>query len=475
MAIIDEKQSIFGEIGAMKTLTDGFPKLNNLTNSFPSINNDANSLDFVIDLLKTLIGFDDLKDTVSNILTYEMDDIEVEIKKTLKLELKSIVSCGVNPSLPSFVKSTGAGVNIGVSKVDFLNLMRIDPTSSEGKFVYDDVGSGLLSEDFNTFLFNTIQTDGTPQNWGGVTSSEDMLTTTFISDTGTETNILNFKTHPNYDDKTLTDLNNDYIDSISLFGSEKMINNIIDGLFGTITPSFNKSQKQLENEEKINNVLECINNLDDSDVLSDNFFEFSNEEIQTIQTNASNRKQGIRILETCDNIVSSVPLASLEELSSSLSATTTKAEMKSVISDSLEDMSEVSAINEGNETDKVSIKINFIELLLKRLMTSIANLIITPKVISIFVLNYKIIQGQGESYEDGVDFIKKNKNLFQSIQNRIRDIVVTLLLKKAMKELTQLVAERQARRLIESKKNRTSQLLSLVGVPQEVLRRIRGL
>ena len=174
MGIIDDKKKVFGQIAAFRTLTEGLPKLN-LTSSFPSINNNTSSLDFLIDLLKSLIGFEEMRDTVVDILTYQLQDIELEVKKSIKSVLKSIVSCGVNPSLPDFIKSGGDGINIRIDKVDFLNLMKTNPSGNEGKFVYDDYASKLNSDDFNTFLYYTIQ-DGNRQSWNDIIPAFQQLT-----------------------------------------------------------------------------------------------------------------------------------------------------------------------------------------------------------------------------------------------------------------------------------------------------------
>ncbi|MHA1988375.1 MAG: hypothetical protein ACW98D_17205 [Promethearchaeota archaeon] len=148
MGIVDDKKKIFGQIGAMRTLNEGFPDIA-LTDSFPSLNNESNTMDFLIDLLKTLIGFEELKEEVVDILTYHLRDLEVEIKKVIKLELKSIVSCGVNPSIPSFIKNDG--IDIRVEKVDFLNTLKVNPNGTEGKFLYDEPSSQLASSTITKF------------------------------------------------------------------------------------------------------------------------------------------------------------------------------------------------------------------------------------------------------------------------------------------------------------------------------------
>ena len=45
MSIRSQKDSIFGQIAALKTLNDNFPKFN-LGNSFSSINNKTNPINF---------------------------------------------------------------------------------------------------------------------------------------------------------------------------------------------------------------------------------------------------------------------------------------------------------------------------------------------------------------------------------------------------------------------------------------------
>jgi hypothetical protein len=50
-----------------------------------SLNNvKSDSLSYLTDLIKSLVGFEALKETVVETLTYNLDDIELEVKLTLK-------------------------------------------------------------------------------------------------------------------------------------------------------------------------------------------------------------------------------------------------------------------------------------------------------------------------------------------------------------------------------------------------------
>lgn len=465
MSIVGKKKKVFGNIAAAKTLTEGIPKLK-LSSSFPSINNGGNSITFLTDLIKSLIGYEALVETVVNILTRSLTDIEREIKKALKSELKSIVSCGVDPSLPAWIKSTTpTGLVVEVNKIDFMDLLKVDPDSIGGKLLYGD------STDFNRFLYDTIQMGGTPNTWNG------MLEVRFdaVGVGGNPNNTFVIKAAAGYDTKTLTDLNNDFIDSLKLFNSEGIINRIIDTIFGSISVSVKKTTKQLENEAKINNVVDCMVNADTDDVMDNNFFSFTNEEVYVHQQEADLRQKGIVKLECCNKIAASIPVSLLTNLNTQLSAATTTQEQQAVISTNLNQMAEQTTVNSTNSSDNIAIKLNFFQQIIETIVKAIVGVILSPKVVTIFMVNYKIIYGPDAEYGDGVDFIKKNKNLIRNITKSISAMIIKILVSIALKKIGELVADSAIQKQKEKGKNRLAQILSLVGIPQDTLRIIKGL
>jgi hypothetical protein len=83
--------------------------------------------------------------------------------------------------------------------------------------------------------------------------------------------------------------------------------------------------------------------------------------------------------------------------------------------------------------------------------------------------------GQNAEYVDGVDFLKQNKTLISTIIDNIRDSISKKLLSIVLKEVTRLAAESAFNIETEKIKNRSGQILSLVGVPQDIIRQISGL
>jgi hypothetical protein len=472
MGVLDKKRKVFGNIAAAKTLTESMPKLK-LSSSFPSINNNGDSITFLTDLIKSLIGYAALIKALVDILTNSIEEIEIEIKKALKTELKSIVSCGIDPSLPAFVKSNSTtGIVIEVKKIDFLDLMKVDPTSVSGKLMYDDSTAGLTSTDFNTFLYAVIQDDGNTHTW------QNIIDFRFVSldpNGINPNNSLIIKANPSYDNKTLNDLNNNFVDSLKLFNTQGLVNKIIDTIFGSISFSLGKSRKQLEAEAKINNVVDKIVNTDEGQTISDTYFTFDNEEISKIQNEADDRKKGIIKIKASTTFDASVPESELTDFNSDMGTAVTTQQKKEVLTSHLDKMADNTTNNSPNPQDKQSIKLNFVQKIINTLIKAIVGVILSPKVVLIFLVNFKIVYGPTATYGDGVDFIKKNKALFKRIIKKITTMIIKMLLVIALKRIAELVGQAQAKKQIDKAKNKIVQLLSLVGVPQEAIRVIKGL
>jgi len=479
MSIVDKKKEIFGQISALRTSCEGFPKFE-LNNSMCSIDNSTNPLDLLIDLLKVTIGFEKLSSILTNTLTYDLGKIEIEIKKALKKELKSLVSCGVNPSIPNFFlhqnfNALSTGINLDLRKIDYMGVMLVDPNTNAGLLTYEDTNGGLNSTDFHTYLFETIQLDGTQTDWGSSTIGNDILSIKFNS-TGPTNNIINIKASEFYsnptNNKKLTDLNNDFIDSVSLFGSGIMINSLVDSLFGSISFELNKTTEQIKKEVEIEHIIECFLNTDDTTIVDDSFFEFSNEAIRIQEEEANNRQKGIKVLSNCGNVASSVPTSTLSALTMSIMSATTVGSTADIITKGIDNIAN-EASEEVDDKNKITAKLNFIDGAIRKLMIKMGNVILSPKVISIFAVNHAIVYGT--DLDNPVNWMKLNKTLMNSIVTAIRETFIKILLEEAIKNIKNIVKCASQQVVTEYAKTQSAQLASLVGIPQDVLRMIQGL
>ena len=484
-------------ISALNVINEGLPKINS-TNSFSSMDVKGNSVDFLLDLIQSLDGYDELKKNIVDLLTKKLPEIESDIKKHLKVELKEYVSCGINPLVPAWFRSTGAGVNIKLSDIDFFEITKIDPKSPYGFLIYSDYQSGLNSTDFNTFLYSNIEQNksdftpngGTSSPWGSSTIGSDVIDLKF-SPVGTPdigNNVIKVTTNSNFDNKTLIEFNNSFIDSISFFGSPnyfdgtKILNSIIDNLFGTMSSQLGKTIKQLKKEAEINKVLECILNSDENDVIDDNYFTFNNAQLADMEVNVNNRKNGIKILKTCGDMVANIPISLLVDTHNSFTAATSnqnstisvdEAKVQS-ISESIDKLAIAQALKAAI-VDLSTAAFNFIIDLVKQFTISIINIILTPRLMTLFAVNYKILYGSLSTYDGPIDFMKKNKNLIISISKLILEQIVKMLLILALKRIAKKLAKKYSEDTVEQNKNYIVQIGSLLGVSPKIIKEIQNL
>lgn len=464
MSIINQKKGIHGTIAAMRTSLEGYPKL--LTNpSFPSINNDTNPLNFLTDLLSSLVGMESLKEVVIDTLSTNLPNIEDDIKKVLKKTLNSLVSCQINPSIPPHFLHNREGINLELKKIDFNSLLLTNPDSDVGELLYGDINNGIHSEDFNTFLYYVIQQGGT-HTWA------DCIDVRFI-ETGSTNNVINIRVSKSFTDsgKNLKDLNNILIDSVQLLEVSDILNKLVDNVFGTLSTGQGKTKDQIMGALKINNVIDSMMNQVDDHVIDDSFFEFDNKTLRQLESEANNLQKGVKVLEISNPYVISTSLGTLSGISSNI-ANSSKDELSTILNSALDEIGdEISSLIPN--VDQYAAKLDFISDLVKNLMTVIGNIIISPKIITILAINHQIIYGA--QFEDPMDFIIKNKYFIKSIFNGIRDSVMDKLLNIVLKEIETLSLQHAADLLTEQVKNTSGIMSSLVGVPINVTRQISGM
>ena len=91
MGIIDGKQDIFTQIGAYTSITEDV-NIPDVTNSLASINNTNEIVPFILDMLTTLVGSESLQDTVGEVMTGYINNVEPDLKESLKTQFTTFNS-----------------------------------------------------------------------------------------------------------------------------------------------------------------------------------------------------------------------------------------------------------------------------------------------------------------------------------------------------------------------------------------------
>lgn len=497
MAVKDTKKNVMGKVSALNKLTD---KGNNRVDGIKSkvnsnkdaINNKKNNvMEFITNLSMAITSFEDLKKSITDVIANQLPKTESVIKNELKKQLKELVSCSVDPSLPLWLINDG--INLNVSKIDFYSVFKTSPESLGGGMVYNDATNKLNSTDLNTFLYYVIESNksattdaGVAFPWGSSTVNKALLDVKFNPVTSTPTNavlaglngpittnIFNFKVNQASKNMKLTEFNNTLVDSISLFGksgSDKVIIKLMQDMFGTLNKMIPKPNAQIIEEEKMRKTLECITNAEAE--VDDSFFTFSNEDLMLIDREANNKKNGIRVLECCSQNVLSLEPEDLNavqiDIQNSITApppgfTAETAKIASV-SRSIDNLATKAIGVNIDPIDFSNLRMNFILDMIKNYATSLVSYIISPKLLVVFAINHQLIYGQGTQYKDGIDFLEKNKNMLKPIFDEIKKIIIKMIIRLIIKKLSAKIGEKIKDDAIEKNKAYLAQLKVLNGI-----------
>lgn len=439
MSFYDEKTSyITGRIAALKTIVEKSKNKNDST-----ISNVSTLMDSIMEIFRQLGGYDDMLDTIEKILSEKIENVENSIKSAIKIAIKQIISCSVEPTVSESLIVTG--ITFSTTNIDPMSILSIQPTSENGTYAYFDNLAGLDSRDFNVFLYAVIKESINNPTYSGGTwykidtdGNEDVkvpvATVSYVeyNQTKNQTNSITIKADVRFSNEKLSYFISEYLDSVRLFNNVQVLSNIFDEILGTKIISISKTTEQILAEDMISKITDNIlNNVDDGDVIDDSYYQFSNDVYNQMIEDAERRKNGIyrhNNNSNTDVAINQEELLSYFEEMKTDNLLITK--QTKILSDTIDQITNDIAKNPNiDERQKYEIKINLINNIIKKLMTTITSYIFSPKILYLFVMTSKIL----EAYDDNMnvtDFIKKNINLYKTIILKIRDIIIQELIKK---------------------------------------------
>ena len=444
MDVKANKLKAVNDILTFKSSCTGFPGLK-LTNSLPSINNLLNAIAFLLDLIKSIVGVEALKEKLIDILTYELEGFELAIKKILKSIIKEIFSCGVSPTIPQNLITTG--LNFDLDRIDFFEILKVDPQSIEGSVVYGDPNN-----DFNYFLYDTIQL-GTSNTWKNILIVS-YISTGALVDNQPKNNVINIKIDPSYTSKTIYQFLNDFIESIRFLPETNTTPKVIDTVFGTVANAVSKDLITLKKEAEFEQIIDKIlsNSSDVETEIDNTYIEFSNEEKFKIEEKALLLQNGVTILEECEFVVSTVSLSSLNNLITSLSGTTTAGERKVVLNRQLELIANESTNNVDRENKSLGVLAFFLKLI-RGLILVILKSVIGPSIVLIISMYLKMAYGT-LNFNTLTEFIKNNLKFYTDL---VKKIIVETIQRVLLTFLINILKELIICNLINNKKQMIKQ------------------
>lgn len=457
MPIFDQKLDLLNQISALRSLVSGFPNLN-ISNSFPSLNNKFNQLDFLLDLIKTLIGYEEIKSEVTKFLTINVENIQNKIKDLLLFLLKSKFSCSIDALIPDeLIFSYGNGFNISVVQVDFFEILKVDPNSRFGGLIYEDDSS-----DLNRFLFSILQ--------GNVGTWKNLLVIEYLPyglvDGDMKTNVFNVKISQNWYGRTVNDFMNTFLKNLTLFSNPVLLSNIFDIVFGSISFNIGKGNNQIQNEVELDILVDKIIDLPDT-IIDDSYFEFTKEEIDYFNQRVDELSNGKLNLRDCNCVYSAASVDDIENTINQVRNASTLVEIKTILDNQLNILAN-SAGQNLDSTDQQQFNLNFFASLFRAILKALVNVILSPKVLFLMITYFKIVN-LSVGFKNFKDFLNDFKQfIVDIIRETLMPLLIDFLLRLVLKYVAKLAAENQISRALELVKNQQSQILSLIGVPQKI-------
>ena len=493
MANLKQAKSIaFASISAAQTILEKYPNLLT-TDSFLSINASANPFDFLIDLIKTAGGYDNLIKLLSKFLTVELEVIELAVKTILKTSFRKIIACGINPMVSyDLIKN---GIWFDLSQLDPTGQLIVNPLDAKiGKYFYfgcekkngiETVSDLYMSEDLNAVLWYTINR-ATGENsrvvWDNSLSlsEEDrtnpekikpVVTLEFVERSSELTDIeggkvpnaipLNNVVHiflgdakngktvedNRYWKKTLIEFNINYIDSIKLFDPTVVAAQIINKLTGSLSINLSLSLSQLMTQYQIDEIVKKIIEYDDVEV-NDCFFTFSNDTYNEMLNKSELQHAGFYSANGELNTNNPIDPQSILSALDGISTAASKEEQKTLIEGAMYEVSGTLSKQYEKNSINLSVQTNFIEQIVFELCSTIISAILSPKVYLLLAVNVSLMGLPGLPSVEEV--IAGYKNMIKQIIILIRDMLVKYLFDYLMELLRPLLTMLASKITIES-------------------------
>jgi hypothetical protein len=375
------------------------------------------------------------------------------------LEVSTQLGCGVDSNIPI------SNIRIKPEEFDILEMLKIDPTSKLGTFIYEPRAFNVDPQALNRMFFSTFA--------GGVSdvySVNGSLMFSITWDTSTQEYII-----ANILNKNVYNLITEYFVTVKLFDHK----NLYAFLLALLTGKLSKQQKTtyVQNLNATNNVVEksfayCQDKNTD-DLKSDNLKEFEDlpfevsdlfqfdDEEGLFKEEDFNRLNGVMKYVDCGNLEIPTDVQRNEDFMDDFIRNEDNGNLDKHVDNLLNDISgnvfQQSAGSIPLEIVKNNTNKNFIKFLPKAL----AQLIMTPKALFPFILLRRI---SGNAPQTGVKMLKFIYKIIFRIIRRIFSEYVTEFFRLVKKEIVRLVTIIMADALRELGVKKTTIIKQLINV-----------
>lgn len=394
MSLADDKKNVFTTIGAYSSMRQE-RSLPNLTNTFTSVNNKKDVVPFLLDVLKTVVGTDALKQLIGSLFTNFINNVEPQLKGSLNNQL---IQENSGENLPTYFINNG--ITVPVKDIDVFGKFKTNPNSETGSLLYDNV-----NDNFDKKAYEAIVNAGT-----------DITYNNLIINYNNNTDTFKFKPTPASSGKKIGEWLGDYVNDTVIVDKKEFLTNVMDVVYGSVSSNQEKTKEQLYEELQIQKLIDQLFEDDDS-------FEISQDNFDELLRRAQELVDGVLYYDLgCGVIGASLPLSGMTNLISQISGATDNFAVGNLVEGTIDE----STVDSQDVVDenKQSIKDGFFQRLIKAISTILLQSItLTPQVRAILSISSAFNSNGTPQIGRPLDDMKKFKVFIKCLLRDVRKLL----------------------------------------------------
>jgi len=433
-------------------------------------------------------------DTVRRVFLEAAQNTKDKVKSILVEEIISTIGCSEEQSYEDKVNQD---IYIKVSQIDLFSRLIYSPDDEVAKYYYEknDTTVGTTPYSMNRELYSRLQNLGQ--------SYQTQFGSSYVGASGQQlfdieyvqfypaVNPTNFGDYYKITLKsqlnnttTVSDFLFDYYNSIEVLGINSMFTELLNIIFGNFSFDLKLSTDKLREQKKFDLIIKRITGicsdptksidvggtakLNDLDLIDDDFFEISNQELRLIENEINNITNGVVEFESCEGV--KLPINS-NAMMSSLDQVITENNPSSqidLIESALDDMAKNPEWS--NLVPGIGIDLNIKGDIDFKVITEMAKIIyrsvLSPKtmlgfLIMVKALNNNLSQTLDNAYDDLTQFMKTFRKFNVNFIRRIYALFVEELFKIIKRDIKKLV-EGIISDIVKEAKNKQLQMYSSI-------------
>ncbi len=501
---VEKKRQLFELINLNKTICQNLPDLSlpNLLPEVPNLNPSQKIIDLLSDIIALISGinFDEMKMQLVNWLVTELEPLSKDLSINLVQSIKNCYACKIEPTIPEWLfqvqpssftfdlngnpipgtGTPGIGFNIELNKLDLSCIFAADPNTETGKLFYD----GTVNTDINAFLWQVIQENGNPLIWSDPINGKQIMEVryyennpiAFTQNNGTvlfqnseqRPRVFNFRVvNTTYQNKSLITFLNDYFNSQQpLFDVDKVIPDVIDLIFGTLTNKIKLPDECLLKKTELEKSIDAYidNGIDNPEItFDDSFYSFTPKELADIKQTVKEKKSGVKqYKKCCGKENSSISFDTVNNITKELKKSSNLEERINVYTNAVNAMIKESTQN-VKSLDKNAAAGEFLANFISSLQISLTRLVLSPKNLLMLNFFYYLVNSKPITEVSVKKILREFECILRDIISElIRRLIYEYLLPLAIKTAKNLIICVITKKIKEKQLNYIKSKLSLL-------------